>query len=98
VMAAQGILASGLAMYTNCPWTLSIFLFIAGFLPFVGAIACGQVYLVGYLGLTTNEYMCRDRYTYLQDEHGNFVNPFNKGIRGNCAELFFPQVTSVDVT
>ena len=85
-------------MYTDNPWTLSLFIFMLCFTPFVGVIACGQFYIVAYLGLTTNEYMCRDRYAYLQDEHGNFLNPFNKGIRGNCAELFFPQATSVIVT
>lgn len=39
--------------------------------------------------ITTNESINASRYTYLQSPEGKFRNPYNHGIRKNCADFLF---------
>ncbi|KAK9862688.1 hypothetical protein WJX84_002510 [Apatococcus fuscideae] len=41
--------------------------------------------------VTTNELANWQRYTYLRDPHGMFMNPFDKGCRNNCVEAMLPK-------
>lgn len=41
--------------------------------------------------VTTNELANWQRYSYLRDAHGLFMNPFDRGCRNNCLEAMLPK-------
>eukprot|EP00877_Chromochloris_zofingiensis_P000754 jgi/Chrzof1/1067/Cz01g38320.t1 len=73
----------------NLAWTM-VFVIIDGFVSIsVAVLAIAQASQVGR-NVTTNELANWHRYKYLQDQSGNFSNPFNRGLKANCLEAFQP--------
>lgn len=43
--------------------------------------------------VTTNELANWARYRYMKDDHGDFHNPFDRGVRQNCIDTMWPEAS-----
>lgn len=70
-------------------WPVIFLVFDFVLLISVMALAVAQTSQVSR-NVTTNELANWHRYRYLQDDDGEFINPFDRGLKSNCREVFRP--------
>jgi hypothetical protein len=83
-----------LSRQTSIPWvTLLIGIYVSfNIIPAAGMLIYHtQLTLVN---LTTNEHQNLRRYKYLQNERGQYSNPFFRGVLGNFVDRFAPSEAS----